>query len=199
MPIWISQSTVGRSEEADDVAAASVALESMAASDDDDEGGAVEQNDEITSLLLRHERKSNAAGAAAAFGGGGGGKGKSKKNYIPGMLPLSSGTSSGRSSIFQYVCLCDMIVSINLLGAGSGSDSDKSDESDPEPEATAFAKSMGLIDAAAGTSSRLPPLPSATSSSTLSGRDLVRCAIIDYTHSSYIVEIECTRYHVGNC
>lgn len=60
-------------------------------------------------------------------------------------------------------------------GAGSGSDSDKSDESDPEPEATAFAKSMGLIDAAAGTSSRLPPMPSATSSSTLSGRDhLVR-------------------------
>jgi len=143
VPIWISQSTVGRSAGDDDVSAgavaSSVALESMVASDDDDDGGAVEQNDEITSLLLRHERKSSAAGAAAVFPGSGGGKGKSKKNYIP--------------------------------GAGSGSDSDKSDESDPEPEATAFAKSMGLIDAAAGTSSRLPPMPSATSSSTLSGRD----------------------------
>ena len=65
-----------------------------------------------------------------------------------------------------------------ILGAGSGSESDKSDESDPEPEATAFAKSMGLIDAAAGTSSRLPPMPSATSS-ILSGRELVRNFIHD--------------------
>ena len=88
VPIWISQSTVGRSEGGEDVPAAvaqSVALESMAASDDDGDGGAVEQNDEITSLLLRHERKSNATGAAAGFGAGGGAKGKSKKNYIPGM------------------------------------------------------------------------------------------------------------------
>ena len=91
MPIWISQSTVGRSEGGEDVPAAvaqSVALESMAASDDDGDGGAVEQNDEITSLLLRHERKSNATGAAAGFGAGGGAKGKSKKNYIPGMYVL---------------------------------------------------------------------------------------------------------------
>ena len=65
-----------------------------------------------------------------------------------------------------------------ILGAGSGSESDKSDESDPEPEATAFAKSMGLIDAAAGTSSRPPPMPSATSS-LLSGRELVRNFIHD--------------------
>ena len=88
MPIWISQSTVGRG--AGDEAAASsgaAALESMTVSDDDDDGaGTVEQNDEITSLLLRHERKSNAVGDAAGFGGrsGGGGKAKSKKNYIPG-------------------------------------------------------------------------------------------------------------------
>ena len=93
VPIWISQSTVGRSEGGEDVPAAvaqSVALESMAASDDDGDGGAVEQNDEITSLLLRHERKSNATGAAAGFGAGGGAKGKSKKNYIPGMYVCGS-------------------------------------------------------------------------------------------------------------
>ena len=65
-----------------------------------------------------------------------------------------------------------------ILGAGSGSESDKSDDSDPEPEATAFAKSMGLIDAAAGTSSRPPPMPSAASS-LLSGRELVSNFIHD--------------------
>ena len=84
---------MGRSEGGEDVPAAvaqSVALESMAASDDDGDGGAVEQNDEITSLLLRHERKSNATGAAAGFGAGGGAKGKSKKNYIPGMYVCGS-------------------------------------------------------------------------------------------------------------
>ena len=84
-----------------------------------------------------------------------------------------------------------------FLGAGSGSDSDKSDESDPEPEATAFAKSMGLIDAAAGTSARPPPMPAATSSSTFSGRDLVSYSLILFSFlTRYPVEI--TNYPVYN-
>ena len=55
VPIWISQSTVGRSEGGEDVPAAvaqSVALESIAASDDDDDGEDEDIPEDIITLDL---------------------------------------------------------------------------------------------------------------------------------------------------